>query len=249
MAIFNSFLYVYQRVAILDAPTPKVLLNDRHWNCWNCRGRGGGGQLHLRHDKTCACFHGKWGSHHEMIVKNGDLEPSRCRVHPNDFQMTIYLGLSVTFINWHAESQIQIKLLYRYVPVPSFQSSATIGTMLLSSISRHIPDENLCADPLPVGSRWNTNPVSEICRRYQHFLKVLVCHRRKNATFLRTWHSREDDVHEKMTIWELGIPHLWKKQGTVANSDPEEFEHCSKWQELKTCISEHVYVEVKISRL
>jgi len=38
-----------------------------------------------------------------------------------------------------------------------------------------------------------------------------------------------------MAIWELGIPHLWKKQGTGANSDPEEFEHCSKWQELKTC--------------
>jgi hypothetical protein len=46
------------------------------------------------------------------------------------------------------------------------------------------------------------------------------------------------------------IPDIqWLKQGTGANSDPEEFKHCSKWQELKTCISEHVYVEVKISRL
>jgi hypothetical protein len=28
-------------------------------------------------------------------------------------------------------------------------------------------------------------------------------------------------------------------KGAGANSDPEEFEHCSKGQELKTCISEH----------
>ena len=48
----------------------------------------------------------------------------------------------------------------------------------------------------------------------------------------------------------LTLRHTWNilKQGTGANSDPEEFEHCSKWQELKTCISEHFYVEVKISR-
>ena len=39
--------------------------------------------------------------------------------------------------------------------------------------------------------------------------------------------------------WEMFAALTWsyeEKESTGANSDPEEFEHCSKWQELKTCI-------------